>query len=176
MATTIDVIEKTRERLQGRLSEEVITGLDYTIEQAIPQALRVLAEKVMKGDRYEAVVLQKNFTGTITGTTVNLTTLLTAAEPLLCESPFGSVTHPSVALPFEFVPDRKRLQWESSPDFAFYTLDGPTLVFVPPDGLTLTGNVTIQANFVPLLSSLPEQLVPPLVSEIVALIHNTPSR
>ena len=171
MSTLLNIIEQVRSRLDsdGRTTDEA--ALDFAVEAALPSALRALAVKVAAQPREIATYLEKTVAPTIASTSADLTSFLSISEPILVKAPFTQVTHASVSLPFVFVPDVTRLQWESSPDLAFYTVDGNIIKFVPPTGVTVSGALTVTASFIPQLSSVRQVLEPLLIDEIMPLIN-----
>jgi hypothetical protein len=170
MATLVDVIEQVRTRLDADGAKFEDSALDYAVEAALPACLQQLAEQVSTSPFKQ--LLQKDFTVALISTAADLTSSLTATEPMLIVLPFTDVIHANVTLPFLYVPDRRRLSWESSYDFAYYTLDGQSIIIKAPTGVTVSGNLTVKAAFIPSLSSVQSQLIPLLVECLVKIISN----
>jgi hypothetical protein len=113
---------------------------------------------------------QKTFNCAITANVASFASHLTAPEPLVIEFPFPEVTHASVTDPLLPVGDRTILRFSSSYDFGYYTVVDNDILLKPPTGVTLSGNVVVLGSFTPLLTSVPDQLIPALVLIIIGML------
>lgn len=143
------------------------------IAKMIPSTIReIVLEIVDAGRPDERKLFTKSFVLPIVSVasdfdTVDLTTPLTAAEPMLLDLPFPRVTHPtSQSGELLRVADLANLQFaDLAEGHDKYSLDGNTL-FINADP-ELTGNVTIRAFYVPAVTNLPKQFESELITRIL---------
>jgi len=122
----------------------------------IPDALRELATQTMP-----TTLLRKTFTETATAGEAALTASLAAAEPLILEGlRYASIYVTGFRYAAQFKADRSSLSFLSSAEFAYWALEGQTLVICDEVGLdNYAGPVTIRnAPYIPILENVPVSL------------------
>lgn len=176
MAQTIDVIEQVRAQLAPLADVDSAADLDFAIVQSIPTALRRLAESTAISDApHIRNYFQKIFVCAIIGNTASFANHLTATEPMLLSVPFAEVTNSLLTHPFQYVGGRSLLTFSGSYDFGYYTVVDTDILIKPPTGreADLEGtNLGVLAPYVPVLASVPNSLLPYLVSIIADLLSN----
>ena len=164
----MDILE-LRDRVLSKLGEDAVTGGD--IEGVVPNALRRFATNVAYNPKtWIRELLRKDFQITVTAGLGDLTTPLTANEPLIIDRTWASnlfVTNGTI--PMQPLPDRTQLNLERPKFFVYYTVDGNLLRTRNLDGslTSLSTTVTITGNFVPLLANIPNQLTDDFVDVVV---------
>ena len=159
------------DRVLGKL-EGKIAGPE--IEQVLPTALSMLAERVAKSTEPSySQLLKKDFAVTVTNGTGSLTTPLTASEPLLVEYLPQAIAVTSSGVRLHYLPDRTQLELDRPRLFIWYTVDNSTLRTKNTDGslTSLSTTVTITANYVPTLASVPDNLSDDLVEIVIGLLQ-----
>lgn len=155
------------------LTEEPSGWYIPDIAKMIPMTIREIVLSVVDaGKQDERKLLTKTFTLPIVSVlndldTVDLTTPLTAAEPMLLDLPFPRVTHPdSQSKELLRVADVANLEFaDLGEGHDKYSLEGSTLyIKAEPE---LTGNLTIRSFYVPAVTNLPKQYESELISRLL---------
>jgi hypothetical protein len=167
---------------ENRLSRQVLSRLllsnasvpkesDFTLH--VPTAIKIMAQRLMLDPSlYEKRLLfQKPFAFTITGQSVDLDAAsvgINATEPMLIIRGRAFATVRVGTTKFHFVADKNALDDLLMDDGeSYYTLEGTTIYLRGPS--TVTGTLTIVANFIPSLANVPDELEPLLLDSIVEL-------
>jgi hypothetical protein len=144
------------------------------IEQVLPTALSLLANKVAKSNEPSySQLLKKDFTVTVTSGTGSLTTPLTASEPILVEYLPQAIAVTANGVKLHYLPDRTQLELERPRLLMWYTVDNSTLRTKNTDGslLSLSTTVTITANYTPTIANVPDLLSDDLVEIVIGLLQ-----
>lgn len=173
MATAREIATQVLANLE-HLGEEPGMYFIPDIAKMIPSTIReIVIDVVNAGKQDERKLLTKTFTVAIVNIadafdTVDLTTPLTASEPMLLDLPFPGVTHPD-SPSFELLrtADLRNLDFVNlSEGYDHYALDGNTLYINSSD--ELIGNLSIRAFYVPAVTNLPKQFESELISRLIA--------
>ena len=144
---------------------------DFTLH--VPTAIKIMAQRLMlDSSLYEKRLLfQKPFTFTITSESVDLAAVgvgVNATEPMLVIRGRAFAAVRVGTTKFRFVADKAALDDLLMDDGeSYYTIEGTTVYLRGPS--TVTGTLTIVANFIPQLSNVPDELEPLLLDAIVEL-------
>jgi len=162
--------------LAQHLSEEPEGLFIPDIAKHIPTTIReMVIDIAMMGKQDDRHLLTKTITPAIVTVaddfdTVDLTTDLTSSEPILLDLPFPGVTHAtSQSGELLRVADFRNLKFVSTSEgMDWYSIQGATLyINASPE---LTGNLTIQAFYVPLVTNLRKQFEPELINRLLMKI------
>ncbi len=168
--TALDLIDI----VLSKIGETTIAGPE--IEGILPLALSKLSVRV--ADSSDRPLLRKDFAITVTAGVADLTTHLTATEPLLMEC----INHAEIyssggTTPWQFLPDRVQLGLTRPQMFIYFAIDKSDLRTRNTDGsLTSLGvSATITASYVPLLASVPVLLEDELVNLVIQELTLAPA-
>lgn len=139
----------------------------------VTTAIKIMAQRLMLDPSLfeKRLLFQKPFTFTITGESVDLDGVgvgINATEPLLIirGRAFAAVRVGTTR--FIFVADKNALDDLILDDGeSYYTLEGTTVHLRGPS--TVTGTLTIVANFIPSLANVPDELEPMLLDGMIEL-------
>jgi hypothetical protein len=155
------------------LTEEPAGWYIPDIAKMIPSTIRDIVISIVDGGKPdERKLFVKTFGGlAITPVandfdTVDLTTPMNAAEPILLDLPFPRVTHvDSQSGELLRIADPANLSYAPiNEGFDWYALEGSTLyINAEPE---LTGTLTIKAFYVPAVANLPKQFESELISRL----------
>lgn len=153
--TALSIAEKIKSRLREYGDGRSFYGPE--VDPALQEALTRVGHKVaLNPDPNVRALLQKDFTLTLSSGIVDLTTHVTASEPMLIEYiRKGTLTHSSSSYPLQWLPDKASLSLSRPTDFIYYCVDGLTLRTLANNSLTsLTGTINARVNHVPLITTI----------------------
>lgn len=166
--TALELIDQ----VLSKLGEAQIAGPE--IEGVLPQALRALARQVAYSPNRE--LLRKDFSVSVASGTGDLTTALTASEPLLLECiDHAAIYGTSDTTPWQYLPDRVQLGLKRPSMFVYFTVDKSTLRTRNTDGslTSLTTTATVTSNYVPSLANVPSSIEDDLVDVVIRILAPT---
>ena len=173
MATAREIVTQVLANVE-HLSEEPGMYFIPDIAKMIPPTIReIVIDVVTAGKQDERKLLTKSFTVAIVTVadnfdTADLTTSLTASEPMLLDMPFPGVTHPdSQSGELLRTADLRNLGFVNLAEgYDHYAVDGNTMyINADPE---LTGNISIRAFYVPAVTNLPKQFESELISRLMS--------
>lgn len=167
-----ELIERSLRHL-GPMSEERRVALRSILLVLVDDALRRLAELALPSG-----LLRKTFTVTATNGEASLSTPLNATEPLLLDGlKRASVFITGFTHAAQYKADRSSLSFETTTQFAYWTLENQSLIIRDGTGLdNYDGTVILRnAPYVPTLANVPVSLEPVLV-EVLADYGKEPAQ
>ena len=171
--TVLELID----RVLSRLGEpNIIFGPE--IEAALPTCLNRFGDLVSK-TVWQRNLLEKDFTVTVASGVGDMTTALTASEPLIIEGmPNNEVFLTGVLIPAQYLPELPQLKLDRPKLVAYYTVHGSSLFIRNTDGslTSYTGTVTIHGSYIPAIASVPDQLKDMFVDVVVDYLQPQPAQ
>lgn len=169
--TANELIERSL-RVLGPMTEEQRLTTRSGLLTLIPDALQKLAVLALPNN-----LLRKTFTVTAVNGEASLSVPLSAVEPLLLDGlKRASVFIDGFTHAAQYKADRSSLSYQSSSQFAEWTLENQTLVIKDGIGLdNYDGDVILRnAPFIPTLANVPVSLEPIMV-EVLAGYYGKPT-